>query len=71
MVVYGYPYSLPEVPFMGMATRSYTRNTEINWTAGQAGLITGNKIESFKTTRGEITGLSTRQNLSQNWRLGW
>ena len=56
---------------MGMATRSYTRNTEINWTAGQAGLITGNKIESFKTTRGEITGLSTRQNLSQNWRLGW
>lgn len=71
MVGSGYQYSLPDAPFMGIAARSYTHNTEINWTAGHTGFIKGKKIKSFETTRGEITGLSARQSLAPSWRLAW
>ncbi len=70
MVGSGYRYSLPETGLLGVTTRSYAKDTEFNWTAGQAGSVGGRKIKSFETTSGQVSGFSGRQNLNDNWRLG-
>lgn len=66
----GYRYSLPSTPFQGMAVRSYNRDTELNWTVGQAGVLKGEKIKSFETTTEKLTGFGARHILDQNWRAG-
>src|SRR5680860_538993 len=70
MVGSGYRYSLPETGLLGVTTRSYAKDTEFNWTAGQAGSVEGRKIKSFETTSGQVSGLSGRQNLNANWSVG-
>ncbi|MGH8502821.1 MAG: hypothetical protein ACREVE_10210 [Gammaproteobacteria bacterium] len=70
MVGSGYRYALPETPLLGVATRSYAKDTEFNWTAGQAGVVQGKKIKSFEATTDQVSGFGGRQNLSADWRMG-
>lgn len=63
-------YSVPSAPFQDTAVRSYNLNTELNRTAGQPGVLKGNKIQAFDTTTGKLSGLGARHILSRNWHAG-
>lgn len=62
--------TLPETPLLGIATRGYDKDTEFNWTVGQAGTVEGRTIKSFETTSEQVSGLSGRHNLNANWNVG-
>ena len=58
---------LPSSILQGLSSTVYDQNSELRFTSGRLGQLTGIAAQQFDTTRGTLTGAGYTRNVNANW----